>query len=121
MASDARIELREKDNMQGRVLTIWKEAAPGRDYAGDYRDLDHEDIEFNDCARSATLYGEPGTTVWLYNAKDFKRDEEVLEIKVPPGQAQVVMNNMNQMVHGSKWIEKHGGGIQGKVSGVQWK
>jgi hypothetical protein len=119
--SSTRIVLFERDNQQGRSCVVYREAGPEHQYAGDIEDLDDRRFECNDVARSATLFGPAGTTVWLYNAKSFKRREEVLEIKVPAGASSIVVNNLNRIQPGMRWEVKKGGGIQGKVSGVQWK
>lgn len=119
--SSTRVVLFERDNQQGRSFVAYREAGPEHQFSGDIQDLDDRAFEFNDVARSATLYGPEGTTVWLYNAKDFNRDAEILELKVPAGAASVVVNNLNVIQSGTRWEVKKGGGIQGKVSGVQWK
>ena len=118
--SSARIELfKHDDNVEPKMTILAKSRGRGPNW-GNIPDLDHSRYEYNDVARSATLYGAPGTTVWLYNAKGYKTNEEVLEITVLPGTDRTVVPNLNRFEVGTRWIHRHRGGIQGKVSGVYW-
>lgn len=116
---EARIQLWEHDNCSGDSKVFWKNPGTNRDFAGDYKDLDDREIEFNDKARSATLFGAPGTTVWLFDKKGFGTNDDILELKVPDGASSVIVNNLDTLVTGTRWINDDNG-LAGKVSGVKW-
>lgn len=119
-SSNTRLILYEKDNNRGRTMVIYAQSGAEHLSWGDIRDLDDRQYEFNDVARSATLIGPPGTTVWLYDDKGFDPDDDnaVLEIQVPDGATSVTLGNLNRTQLGVRFIRR--GGIQGKVSGVRW-
>lgn len=119
--AEARLETHENDNQAAPHRTFWKHPGSGHHYAGSYADLDDKEVEWNDKIRSVTLYGPPGTTVWMYDSKGFKGNDDVIEIRIPDGAESVVSNQLNtDHPAGVRWI-KYKNGIAGKVSGIQWK
>ena len=117
--TEIRLETWEHDNRNGNHRTFYRDPGEGHGYAGSYSDLDDREIEWNDVIRSAVLWGPPGTAVWLYDSKGFKRGDDVLELKVPEGQSSVVSNNLDVDGDGLRW-ERRKNGIAGKVSGIRW-
>jgi hypothetical protein len=119
--SEIRLEAYENDNQRSPHATFWKNPGPGHAYSGNLPDLDDAEIEWNDKMKSCVLHGPAGTTVWLYDSKGFKDNDDVLEIKVPNGAESVIVNNFRDgFPNGVSWIKKKNR-IAGKVSGIQWK
>lgn len=116
------LEVFANDNLAAPVGPVfYKHPGEGRRYSGSYPDLEDCEVAWNNRIRSVILHGPPGTTVWLYSAKGYGREDDVLEIKVQPGQTSSVVNNLD-LDHraGVNWIRRHNG-IAGKVSAIQWR
>jgi hypothetical protein len=102
--------------------TSWRWLGLGRGYVGSLSDLGDSEIEWNDKIKSLILYSLPGTTAWLYDSKHFRRNDDIVEIKVQEDGLPVIVNqldNSRPILEVRDKIRKNG--IADKVSGIQWR
>lgn len=121
LANESWVRLRgyDRDNCSARANKddFWRYPGPNHDFAGSIPDLDDREYEWNDRIRSVILYGPAGTTVRLYNEKNYGKGP-LIEIKMPDNATELRCNNLNVMTEGMKRIRK--GDMRGEVSGIKW-
>lgn len=110
-----------------RAQDIYLETWAGDDFTGSYRvftpgdgDIaDLGDYGWNDEIRSLGLHGPPGTTIWLYDKKNFETNDDILEVQIPDGATSAQVPRLDGPSDYTR-REVYKNGIAGKVSGIRW-